>query len=141
MRDHGGVPELDAKGRVMAAGGVVIDDGRICAIHRPRYEDWSLPKGKLDAGERFEAAAVREVLEETGLRAVCGAELSPHEYIDRKGRPKIVRWWCMSVADVDSFVVNDEVDQRRWLTPEEAEKLLDYEHDRALVREAFARPI
>jgi 8-oxo-dGTP diphosphatase len=133
------VVELDSKGRVRAAGGVIEHDDRICVIHRPRYEDWSLPKGKLDAGERFEDAAIREVREETGLEAACVAELTPHEYVDRKGRPKVVRWWRMTVAEVAPFVVNDEVDERRWVTPEEAEELLDYEHDRALVREALGR--
>lgn len=128
--------ELDIEGRVKAAGGVILHDGRICVIHRPRYEDWSLPKGKLDAGEAWDAAAIREVREETGLVARCVDELTPHEYVDRKGRPKLVRWWRMAVDEVAPFVVNDEVDERRWVTPAEAERLLDYEHDRALVREA-----
>jgi 8-oxo-dGTP diphosphatase len=130
------VAELDDKGRVQAAGGVIVREGRICVIHRPRYEDWSLPKGKLDAGEASQDAALREVWEETGLTARCERELTPHEYVDRKGRPKIVRWWRMTVDEVAPFEVNDEVDQRRWVTPAEAERLLDYEHDRALVREA-----
>ena len=124
----------------MAAGGVVLHDGRVCVIHRPRYEDWSLPKGKLEAGEDHPAGARREVWEETGLRARCGAELTPHEYVDRKGRPKLVRWYCMTVEDVAPFEVNPEVDERRWVTPAEAERLLDYEHDRGLVREATLRP-
>lgn len=120
----------------MAAGGVVLVDGRVCVIHRPRYEDWSLPKGKLEAGEEHEAAARREILEETGLRASCERELTPHEYVDRKGRPKLVRWWRMR-APAAPFTPNDEVDERRLVTPDEAERLLDYEHDRALVREAL----
>ncbi len=133
---NGGVAERDSSGRVTAAGGVIVHDGRVCVIHRPRYEDWSLPKGKLDAGEGWEAAALREVHEETGLTAICEDELTPHEYVDRKGRPKLVRWWRMRLEDVAPFVLNDEVDERRFVTPEEAERLLDYEHDRALVREA-----
>ncbi len=135
----GAVPELDEKGRVMAAGGVILHDGRVCVIHRPRYEDWSLPKGKLDKGENFQAAALREVWEETGLTATCASELTPHEYVDRKDRPKLVRWWRMGIEQDSPFVVNDEVDQRLWVSPGEAEALLDYEHDRALVREAFGR--
>ncbi len=131
------VPELDSSGRVRAAGGVIVHDDRLCVIHRPKYEDWSLPKGKLDPGEEWEAAALREVREETGLVARCEGELTPHEYVDRKGRPKLVRWWRMTVDEVAPFVVNDEVDERRWVTPAEAERLLDYEHDRALVREAL----
>ncbi len=118
----------------MAAGGVIVHAHRVCLIHRPKYEDWSLPKGKLDPGEGSEPAALREVREETGLTARCEEELTPHFYVDRKGRPKVVRWWRMSVEEVAPFVVNDEVDERRWATAAEAERLLDYEHDRALVR-------
>jgi 8-oxo-dGTP diphosphatase len=123
---------------VRAAGGVVVDGGRVCAIHRPLYEDWSLPKGKLEPGESFEEAAVREVREETSLGCALEVELSPHEYVDRKGRPKIVRWWRMRVVDRAPFTVNHEVDELRWMGPEEAERVLTYEHDRALVREALA---
>jgi len=117
---------------------VVLDGGQVAVIHRPRYDDWSLPKGKLDPGETWEAAAVREVEEETGVLAQCEEELAPHEYVDRKGRPKIVRWWRMSVVRrPDVFAPNDEVDELRWVEPEEAERLLDYEHDRELVRQAL----
>jgi 8-oxo-dGTP diphosphatase len=131
------VAHLDSDGRVRAAGGVIVRDGRVCVIHRPKYEDWSLPKGKLDPGEGWQGAALREVQEETGLAARCQAELTPHQYVDRKGRPKVVRWWRMTVEEVAPFAVNDEVDERRWVTRAEAERLLDYEHDRALVREAL----
>lgn len=130
----------DSDGRVCAAGGVVVigdHPRRVCVIHRPRYEDWSLPKGKLEEDEGWEAAAVREVHEETGLVARCEEELAPHEYIDRKGRPKVVRWWRMSVAELTPFALNDEVDERRFVTAADAERLLDYEHDRELVRQAL----
>ncbi len=128
--------------QVRAAGCVVwraatSGEIEIALVHRPRYDDWSLPKGKLDPGERWEAAALREVWEETGLTARCEEELTPHSYADRKGRPKIVRWWRMSVEEIAPFAVNDEVDERRWVSSAEAERLLDYEHDRALVREAL----
>lgn len=123
---------------VQAAGGVILREGRVCVIHRPDYEDWSLPKGKLDDGETHEDAALREVHEETGLRCTLGAELSPQQYTDRKGRPKVVRWWAMTVDADDGLTPSDEVDELRWITPAEAERLLDYEHDRALVREALA---
>lgn len=123
---------------VRAAGGVVIaEDGRIALIHRPRYEDWSLPKGKLDPGESWQDAAVREVWEETGVTGRCLDELDAHEYIDRKGRPKVVRWWRMEVVERPPFQANDEVDELRWATPEEAHALLTYEHDRELVRQAL----
>lgn len=122
---------------VQAAGGVILDDGRVCVIHRPDYEDWSLPKGKLDGSETHEQAALREVHEETGLRCALGAELSAQQYVDRKGRPKTVRWWAMTVLGDDGLTPSDEVDERRWIPVAEAERLLDYEHDRALVREAL----
>ena len=124
---------------IQAAGGVVLREGAVCVIHRPDYEDWSLPKGKLSGDETHEQAALREVHEETGLRCALGPELSAQEYIDREGRPKTVRWWAMSMLSDDGLVPSHEVDARRWITPDEAERLLDYEHDRALVREAVAR--
>jgi 8-oxo-dGTP diphosphatase len=123
---------------VRAAGGVIVRGGKICIIHRPDYEDWSLPKGKLDGGESHEQAAIREVHEETCLRCRLVAELSPQEYIDRQGRPKTVRWWAMSVISDDGFTPLHEVDEVRWVTPEQAEKALTYEHDRELVREGLA---
>lgn len=123
---------------VQAAGGVILRDGAVCVIHRPGYEDWSLPKGKLDRGETHEDAAVREVHEETGLRCALGDQLSSHEYTDRKGRPKTVRWWAMRVLADEGLTPNAEVDELRWVPVAEAERLLDYEHDRELVREALA---
>ncbi|WP_270038962.1 NUDIX hydrolase [Solirubrobacter ginsenosidimutans] len=123
---------------VRAAGGVALRHGKVCIIHRPDYEDWSLPKGKLDGSESHEEAALREVHEETGLRCVLGAELSSQEYIDRQGRPKTVRWWAMTVLADDGLTPSHEVDDRRWVTPEQAERILAYEHDRELVREALA---
>jgi 8-oxo-dGTP diphosphatase len=125
-----------ADAEVLAAGGLLVrDDGRLAVIHRPRYDDWSLPKGKLDAGESFEDGALREVLEETGVRARILGELEPTSYVDRKGRDKLVRWYRMEPdGDPLDFAPNDEVDELRWLTPGEADALLSYEHDRALVQ-------
>ena len=93
---EGGDPE------VLAAGGVVVrDDGdgpKALVIHRPKYKDWSLPKGKLDPGESFEQAAVREVMEETGFTTELLEPLGEISYRDRKARPKLVRYWLMEAA-------------------------------------------
>jgi 8-oxo-dGTP diphosphatase len=120
--------------QVSAAGGVVERDGLIAVVHRPRYDDWSLPKGKLDRGESFEQAALREVLEETGLRCELGEELPAVRYLDQRGRPKTVRYWRMR-ATGGSFEPGSEVDEIRWLRPASAVELLSYEHDRRLVQD------
>ena len=112
------------------------DAGRVAAVHRPKYDDWSLPKGKLEPGEDWETAALREVEEETGLRCRLGEELAPDEYTDARGRPKQVRWWRMTVDDDLGFRPDDEVDELRWLTPVEAAELLTYPHDRRLVEDS-----
>ena len=123
---------------VKAAGGVVRRQGEhgpeIAVVHRPRYDDWSLPKGKLDPGERWEDAALREVEEEIGLRCRLGHELPPTSYRDNKGRAKVVRYWMMEPLDGE-FAPSHEVDEVRWLAPADADRLLSYEHDRALLRE------
>jgi 8-oxo-dGTP diphosphatase len=117
---------------VKAAGGVVVRDGLLALCHRPRYDDWSFPKGKLEPGESWEQAALREVEEEIGLRCAIGAELPPASYRVPKGR-KVVRYWRMDPQS-GAFAPNEEVDEMRWLAPEQAEGLLSYEHDRALAR-------
>jgi 8-oxo-dGTP diphosphatase len=118
---------------ICAAGGVVLRDGRVAVVHRPRYDDWSLPKGKLDPGEDWEQAALREVEEETGLRCRLEQELEPAHYIS-KGKPKTVRWWRMTVVEDLGNHPDAEVDELRWVTTGEALSLLDYEHDRHLIR-------
>ena len=124
---------------VKASGGVVwrrADSGgvELVVVHRPRYDDWSLPKGKLDAGESWEQAALREVDEEVGLACRLGPELPPVSYTDNKGRAKVVRYWMMEPLDGE-FVPSDEVDQVRWLSTADAGRLLSYEHDRELLRQ------
>jgi len=129
--------------RVEAAGGVVVRDGEsgpeVAVVHRPRYDDWSLPKGKLDPGETFEAAALREVEEETGLRCELGPELAPTSYRDERGRTKLVRYWLMSPGPAGGgFEPGEEVDELAWLPLTGAAERLDYEHDRRLLAEAAA---
>ena len=108
---------------VRAAGGVVVnfiaEEWVVLVTHRPRYDDWSLPKGKRDVGETDEACARREVLEETGLTVVMHSELPPAEYTDHRGRPKIVRYWLMTldpavhpeIGGTPDFAPNEEVDE------------------------------
>ncbi|HET6548681.1 MAG TPA: NUDIX hydrolase [Solirubrobacter sp.] len=121
---------------VKAAGGVIRrHDGAIAVVHRPRYDDWSLPKGKLDPGEGWEECALREVYEETGLRCRLLEELSPTFYTDRKGRAKAVRYWLMA-PNGGAFEPNDEVDELRWVSPAQAAALLTYAHDAELAKEA-----
>ena len=103
-------------------------------VHRPRYDDWSLPKGKVEPGESDEETAVREVEEETGYRCTLGEELTTVRYIDRKGRQKQVRFWKMQVTGEIDWAPNEEVDERLWISPSVAATLLSYEADRELVR-------
>ena len=122
-------------GVVRAAGGIPWrrrDDGamEVLLVHRPRQDDWSLPKGKLERGESWEAAARREVLEETACHVVLGPELPGAAYIDRHGRPKTVRFWALTVTAEDPFVPGDEIDDRCWLPVAEAAARLSYESDR-----------
>jgi 8-oxo-dGTP diphosphatase len=129
---------LGNRRQVRAAGGAVLRDRdgggvELCVVHRPRYDDWSLPKGKLDRGESFEQAAVREVLEETGLRCRLGRELEEVRYTDHKGRSKLVRYWLMDVAEDVGFAPSDEVDRLRWLELPAAAALVTYDHDRELI--------
>jgi len=127
-----------AQGVVQAAGGVVTRNARdgtleVLVVHRPRYDDWSLPKGKLEPGESFEDAARREIEEETGVRVELGAALPTTDYVDRHGRPKVVHYWRMTPVGETAWQPSDEVDETRWINVAEAGALLSYEHDRRLV--------
>lgn len=126
---------------VRAAGGVVRRRGpsgpEIALVHRPRYDDWTLPKGKANDGESDVASALREVREETGMRCELGPEVAEVRYHDHLGRPKIVRYWLMYPAG-GGFVPNDEVDRLRWIPPEQALAVLTYAHDREVIRKAVA---
>jgi 8-oxo-dGTP diphosphatase len=120
-----------------AAGGIVYRDGEsgpeILLVHRPRYDDWSLPKGHVDAGETLQEAAVREVLEETGYRCRTGRPAGTASYRTGSGEDKIVHYWVMEVLG-GAFEPNDEVDRIAWVSPDEASGLLSYDLDRHLVR-------
>ena len=125
---------------VKAAGGVVCRPGpaglpEIVLVHRPAYDDWSLPKGKLDAGETLEQACLREVEEETGLRCRLLRPIACTRYVDRKGRLKVVFYWQLRALG-GRFRPTQEVDELRWLTVEESVEVLSHEQDRRLVREA-----
>jgi 8-oxo-dGTP diphosphatase len=123
--------------QVRASGGVVWRradaDLEVLVVHRPRYDDWSLPKGKLDVGESWEAAALREVEEETGLRCRLGSMAGAVTYADRHGRPKVVRYWTMT-PEAGAFAPNEEVDQLRWMRLDAADAALSYPHDRDMLR-------
>jgi 8-oxo-dGTP pyrophosphatase MutT (NUDIX family) len=129
------MPEWE-DGHVRAAGGVPVRDGatgiEVLVVHRPRYDDWTFPKGKRERGETDEECALREVLEETGLRCVLEEELPPTTYVDRDGRPKLVRYWRVRVVE-GSVVPNDEADEARWLPRAAAAALLTYERDHAVL--------
>jgi 8-oxo-dGTP diphosphatase len=126
-------PERSELNVVRAAGGVVVRDGDVLLVHRPRYDDWTFPKGKAEEGESDEENALREVHEETGLRCALEEELPSTHYVDARGRPKRVRWWRMRPLADDGFTPNDEVDELLWVDPAAAAELLTYERDRALL--------
>jgi 8-oxo-dGTP diphosphatase len=123
---------------VSAAGGVVwrrrADGGReVVVIHRPRYDDWSLPKGKVEPGETVTEAALREVIEETGLVCQLGPPLGTVQYKDRNGRDKVVHYWSMEPTEDRGFLPGDEVDDRRWLPLADARRLISYDRDRDIL--------
>jgi 8-oxo-dGTP diphosphatase len=127
----------DLRVAVSAAGGLVLRRGpddcvRVVLVHRPRYDDWSFPKGKQRRAETLLNAALREVREETGLFCVAEGVVGVTEYFDRRERPKLVRYWAMSRV-AGAFVANDEVDSMVWLRPAEAMLRLTHDHDRALL--------
>jgi 8-oxo-dGTP diphosphatase len=129
--------------RILAAGGVlwrpVATAIEVCLVHRPRYDDWSLPKGKLHPGELPLAGAVREVIEETGVRPIVGRRL-PTQHYELGPDRKYVDYWAMTPAN-GTFVATDEVDSLRWVTPKLAGSTLTYDRDRNLVATFVAQPV
>ena len=121
-----------------AAGGVVVGRAReVVLVHRPKYDDWTLPKGKLEPGEAPLEAALREVLEETGLECRAGPLLGTIEYVDGHGRDKTVDYWLMEAAG-DELAPTGEVDEARWVPLADAGALLSYERDRDVLARAAA---
>jgi 8-oxo-dGTP diphosphatase len=118
---------------VQAAGGLVVrrqgEALQIVVVHRPEQHDWSFPKGKLEIGETPEMAALRE---ETGMSCRLLRFVGHTEYVDRKGRPKAVAYWVMAPEE-GYFTPNAEVDELRWLSPENATRILSYPRDQELV--------
>jgi 8-oxo-dGTP diphosphatase len=131
------VPEWE-DGAVRASGGVPVrlgDNGlEVLVVHRPQYDDWTFPKGKREPGETDEECAIREVEEETGLVCVLEEELPSTSYVDGKGRAKLVRYWRMRPLS-EEVRLEHEADEARWVVPREAERLLTYERDRAVLAE------
>jgi 8-oxo-(d)GTP phosphatase len=128
---------------ILAAGAVVLRKGPdVLLVHRPKYDDWSLPKGKVDPGEHVTATAVREVAEETGLRVRLGPPLRSQQYDVRNGstRSKIVRYWVgrpVGDDDVSTYAPNEEIDQVVWVPVDKAKDLLTYARDRATLTEVL----
>ncbi|MGZ4148627.1 MAG: NUDIX hydrolase [Actinomycetota bacterium] len=122
---------------VRAAGGLVTreapDGPDVALVHRPAYDDWSFPKGKLEPDEDEATAAVREVAEETGLTLSLGRDLGAITYIDGRGRPKVVRYWHMPAPEGAELQPQHEVDDARWMSIAAAERILTYAHDRRLL--------
>ncbi|GCD90612.1 NUDIX hydrolase [Nocardioides sp. LS1] len=124
---------------VLAAGAVVFRPGkRVLLVHRPKYDDWSFPKGKVDPGEHVTAAAVREVAEETGVHVRLGAPLSAQRYPNGDRMKNVAYWTGRAVGDddVSGYLVNTEIDDVRWVDFDEAVGLLTYPHDVDTLREA-----
>ena len=130
-------------GRVRAAGGALWrrehGELEVLLVHRPHYDDWTLPKGKCEAGEDDEACAVREVEEETGFVGEIGPELPSQRYVDNRGRDKVVRYWAMQVVGGDGGL-RHEVDDVVWLPLATATERLTYPRDSAVL-EALERAL
>ncbi|WP_043672989.1 NUDIX hydrolase [Streptomyces xylophagus] len=122
---------LQAAGCVLWRRSPMDGELEICLVHRPKYDDWSHPKGKLKRGEDALAGAHREVLEETGYTATAGAVLPTVRYL-ANGRPKQVRYWAAEAGE-GGFTPNDEVDRILWLPPTAARNRLTQPRDRTLV--------
>jgi 8-oxo-dGTP pyrophosphatase MutT (NUDIX family) len=133
------VPPIDdSLPTVRAAGGVLWrrdpqGNLEVALVHRPRYDDWSFPKGKQDPGESDEQTAVREVLEETGYEVRVALQMVPLDYVLPTGQRKVVVWFSMEAVGGE-FTPNDEVDRIEWLPPEAATERLTRGTDSVLIK-------
>jgi len=131
---------------VEAAGGVLwkeTSSGRkLAIIHRQRYDDWSLPKGRCEPGERWEETALREVREETGCRATLGKFIGSASYVIKHHRtPKVVLFWHMHIKKECGFQPSAEVDRLKWVSPHKAMKILNYEGERVIIKKAIQQSL
>ena len=137
------VSDNDETEEIIAAGGVVLDSkARVLLVHRPKYDDWSFPKGKAGPGETIAETAIREVREETGLECRIVSELGSIRYIYEspkgKPRPKVVHYFLMKPESGSLSVNEHEIDRAEWYDAREAGRLLNYQHDRELLNLALA---
>ncbi len=133
------MPSRSTPREVRAAGAVVLRRAQVLLVHRPAYDDWSFPKGKLDRGELAPVAAVREVGEETGVRVRLGVPLARQAYPNGRAT-KVVDYWVGRVVgdpDVSGYLVNEEIDEVDWVPVDKAEKRLSYSRDRDTLHEAL----
>jgi len=140
---------MEPMDEIVAAGGLVIDSRdrsvpRVLLVHRPKYDDWSFPKGKLDPGETIKAAALREVEEETGLKCRIIRPLPSVRYQYRSragdGRPKVVHYFLMETTGGQIAVNMYEIDEARWCDVSDAMRRLRYDHDKQLLASLFDAP-
>jgi 8-oxo-dGTP pyrophosphatase MutT (NUDIX family) len=141
MTDPATVPP-DDRDVVRAAGGIVVRAGdsggwEVAVVHRPEHLDWTLPKGKVEIGESPTECALREVREETGYGCHLGRFVGEVEYLDRRGRVKVVSYWLMQPVD-GAFEPTAEIDELRWPPLADAARLLSYSHDRDLLESVQA---
>jgi 8-oxo-dGTP pyrophosphatase MutT (NUDIX family) len=137
--DQPAQPDDPDENVIRAGGGVVWRPSEwlpgkidVVLVHRPAYDDWTLPKGKANPGESYEACALREVHEETGLVCQLGPELRSARYLDRYAKPKLVRYWAMTVVSGEAKG-GQEVDVARWLMFDRARQMLTYERDQPVL--------
>ncbi|MCJ7717000.1 MAG: NUDIX hydrolase [Anaerolineales bacterium] len=125
------------KSVIQAAGGIVWKEenqqNKLAIVHRHKHNDWSLPKGKLNRGETWVKAALREVLEETGCIGKIQNYAGSISYV-LKGQPKVVLFWHMNIKSLAAEKMNGEVDEIRWLTVEEALEIMDYNDEKTLIQ-------